>query len=489
MVSLLLKKTMSREKNWQNRKRDLQNPEEKNLGVWRGNSFDKTLAFFLGKEIPEEEYSNTIEAKSIFNGFLMKLRENGIRVSTPEWLHFLAVVKDKLSSMDLNQLLIKQELFETIRIYAKVTLIKNREDEFLFNEIFNKYFLSIAKVIKSKEQKIVDDSSSDADPKLKEQLGIKDVVENLEVLKDRNDDLKEKVHGGYEDQHNDVLTRLDKSKIGGGNLKYTKTGNAGGVVTGVSNVPLTFDRANEQSKQMKNYDRGSKYDRRPEKNDIRIIISNLRRIIADVSYLNTGKVDIKSTVDNLARKKLKIEYKVEREKQPEIVLFIDVGGPVDEWSSIIKEISDEMTKGLTKLEIYLFHNNLYGYVWKPYDQDLRRSRFAKPNSIIDIKTIIKRKKKLIIYGDAEMSYAEFDEDRWKPKNNNKLIESLAMTGTDCLNWIRRKVSNVVWVNPVLKKEWDKRDRSNTIKNIRDIIPMHDLSVGGVQDAIGSLMKK
>lgn len=245
----------------------------------------------------------------------------------------------------------------------------------------------------------------------------------------------------------------------------------------------------EREKRVGKVDRRLRYEERPDKASMREIIRNIRRIILDVSEVKGSNVDLKRTVGNFARRDFRFDYEREREKQPEIVLLIDVGGPVDEWSPLVKEVAEAMAEGLTKLEIYLFHNNLYGYIWKPDPKDLLASSYAKPNSLIDIKSIIKRRKKVIVYGDAEMSYSEFEGDGWPPSGNDERVDKFGMGGEECLNFIKKKADSVVWISPVFQKEWKNRDDSGTIHAVSKVIPMHDLTVGGVEDAIKDLMKK
>lgn len=245
----------------------------------------------------------------------------------------------------------------------------------------------------------------------------------------------------------------------------------------------------EREKRVGKIDRRLRYKERPDKASMREVIRNIRRIILDVSEVKSKNVDLRRTVGNFARRYFRFDYEREREKQPEIVLLIDVGGPVDEWSPLVKEVAEAMAEGLTKLEIYLFHNNLYGYVWKPDPKDFLASSYAKPNSLIDVKSIIKRRKKVIIYGDAEMSYSEFKGDGWPPSGNDERVEKFGMGGEECLNFIKKKADSVVWISPIFQKEWEDRDDSGTIQAVRKIIPIHDLTVGGVEDAIKDLMKK
>lgn len=547
---------------WYEQRREMQYPEEKDLRGWRGVSVKEVLRFFEGEDTVETtdapDQSKEM-VKSLFDGFLIDLRARGIRVSTPEWMHFLTVVKERMKEEQLKTAVSVQEIFERLRVYARVTLVKNKQDETAFNLAFDQYFLSTAKVVENavaEEEKKNESDSAEAEeaiepqeeqepeeeddkevefeePDIKEQLGIDEVDENLDLpdSEEHNDD--EEVHGGKKDQHNDILRKQDKSKVGGGERKEEKdkepkqkteskdqSGGTGGkneqpgtqeadefqevgilkgggkgnsreatrvVVAGEEG--LTREHAAERAARVVEHDRKGKYERRPERADIRQIVRNLRRIILDTSQIRGGRVDIRSTVDRFARRDFGIDYKREREKQPEIVLFIDVGGPVDEWSPLIREVAEEMTKGLTKLEVYLFHNNIYGYVWQPDPKDFQASSFAKPDSLMDVKSIVKRNKKVIIYGDAEMSATEFGQDQWPPRGNETRVEKFGMTGDDCLRWIEHRADSAVWVNPVFKKEWGERDGSGTIAAAKEIMPMHDLSVGGVQDAIKELMKK
>lgn len=245
----------------------------------------------------------------------------------------------------------------------------------------------------------------------------------------------------------------------------------------------------DREKKVGKIDRRLRYEERPNKVSMREIVRNIRRIIIDISEVKSKNVDLKRTVENFSKRNFRFDYEKEREKQPEIVLFVDVGGPVDEWSPLVKEVVETMMDGLTKFEVYLFHNNLYGYVWKPDVKNLVSSNYAKPNSLIDIKSIIKKRKKVIIYGDAEMSYSEFEKDYWQPIGNDEKIKKFGMGGEECLNFIKKKSDSVVWISPVFKKEWDNHDNSGTINAVNKIIPMYDLTIGGMEDSIKDLIKE
>lgn len=544
-------------------------PEERNLHQLHGKTLKEVIEYLEGTETDEElsirgEPVEQIEQAAIFDGFLNLLREKGVRVSTPEWMQFLTVIGKKTSPKELKELVSTNELLNKVRLFAKTTLVKDKADESAFHEAFDEYFELAAKVYnrelenqeaeeKKKQEAQKDETTEGEQPDIKEQLGIKEVDENLNPPEGEHKD-DEQVHGGKKDQHNDILRKADLAKQGGGNKKEGPKGEGdkgeagagkgdkgkpsgmgkggkegaengeqtglppespeseqqqltqeGFLVGGGKGKSIYAERVGEQAivhegervskeeiatrkERVGKVDRRTRYEVRPDKASMREVIRNIRRIITDVSEIKSGTVDIKRTTGNFARRDFRFDYEKEREKQPEIVLFIDVGGPVDEWSPLVNEVAEAMTEGLTKLEVYLFHNNLYGYVWKPDPKNLLASSYAKPDSLIDVKKIVKHRKKVIIYGDAEMSYSEFEGDGWPPSGNEERVRQFSMGGDECLSFIKKRADSVVWINPVFKKEWEERDDSGTIHAAKAIVPMHDLTVGGVEDAIKELMK-
>lgn len=600
-------------------------PEYRKLHELKSMNLAQVIEYFEGGEEDIDQYNsqyrkeskaydsiqeNQFKAEkelSIFDGFLYKLREKGVRVSTPEWLQFLRVV-EKISSLDqLKELVSSSELLYKIRLYAMTTLVKDKTQESAFHIAFDEYFGNAAQIFNKEiedeevdqesllekenssdtkdslvDNNVEEDGNVDSEtPEIKESLGIKEVDENLQIDDKKDHDDNENVHGGKKDQHNDILKKQDKNKIGGGDKKDNPMGGSGdkgkegdgkgdkgkaghgkgkegedgsgegdkgdagkgkgnkGENSGLgfgefdekqdsgtlvppnkkqahnlnqpysedgyligggkgnsSNVQLMNEshnrddfRMNERKLHTERFNPQHKYEKRPDKQDIKEVIRSIRKIITDVSEIKSRDVNLRSTVGNFARNSFRFEFNREREKQPEIVLFIDVGGPVDEWSPLIKQVSEEMTKGLSKLEVYLFHNNLYGYVWKPDEKNFLASSYAKPNSLLDVKHIVKKRKKVIIYGDAEMSSYEFQGDGWPPRDNEDRVQKYSMSGPDCLHYIKRNSDNCVWINPVFKKEWQNRDNSGTITAAQKEIPMYDLTVGGVEDAIKGLMKR
>jgi uncharacterized protein with von Willebrand factor type A (vWA) domain len=478
------------------------------------------------------------ERHSGLSGFLPFLRDNGVRVSTPEWMNFLSVIE----SIGQTDLIDDAGFCDMLKSIGLTTLVKDSSDIAVYSDAFDEFFRdmkqvhsewlheqqrlrkSLARVaieaVKATggegEEEPVDTGEAPDEsvpPDIKEQLGITEVIEGLNVdLSLGGHDDTELTHGGAVDQHNDILRRADKNKQGGGDGKtsgngsgvatekreFGKSGGGGKgkhiIATPQPQRSLVIESSAEQepglSKEIYRKDRREIYNVRPNRADVAEIVKNLRRVIIDVSETKSGHMNVERTVDNFAKKDFRLEYDSEQKTKPETVLLVDVGGPVDEWRPLMEELTKGMSRGLLKLEIYFFHNQLYGYVWSPRD-----GNYAKPNSLKSIREIVKKRKKVIIYGDADMADNEVEYDNYPPGDNEEKIARYEMDGLDCLKYIKRNSENVVWINPILRSSWyyddyyDEYDTDNSVGQISDVIPMYDLSIGGVRDAITSLMKK
>lgn len=149
-------------------------------------------------DIKNEQFTSQFDREPgdelALNGFFSELREAELRVSPPEWLSFVAIVK----SLDKSQLQ-DSNFFYTLKQIAQVTLIKDNSDIALFSEVFDRFFIAPT------DQSVTEQ---------KEQLDINEVQPNQ--LDDLDHDDNDVVHGGQIDQHNDILNQQDATKIGGG---------------------------------------------------------------------------------------------------------------------------------------------------------------------------------------------------------------------------------------------------------------------------------
>ena len=213
-------------------------PEERDLHKFKGSNLKEVIEFLEGEDLDsvkestgDKEWREYLdkEGQSVFDGFLNLLREKGVRVSTPEWLQFLRVIGEKTTAEDLKKIVGTNELLNKVRLFAQTTLVKDKSEELAFHEAFDEYFELAAKIysrelqedeakekISNKDQ---DSRDSEVEPEMKEQLGIDEVDENLDLPEGKEHDDNENIHGGKKDQHNDILKKEDLAKKGGGNKK------------------------------------------------------------------------------------------------------------------------------------------------------------------------------------------------------------------------------------------------------------------------------
>ncbi|MDR3169698.1 MAG: hypothetical protein LBU27_08410 [Candidatus Peribacteria bacterium] len=88
-----------------------------------------------------------------------------------------------------------------------------------------------------------------------------------------------------------------------------------------------------------------------------------------------------------------------------------------------------------------------------------------------------------------MAAGEVKYDNYKPTDDQERITSFGMNGLECLDYIKKSSKSVVWLNPIFQKERKSRDTSGSLSMIKGKIPMYDLTVGGIEDAVQFLMRK
>jgi uncharacterized protein with von Willebrand factor type A (vWA) domain len=91
--------------------------------------------------------------------------------------------------------------------------------------------------------------------------------------------------------------------------------------------------------------------------------------------------------------------------------------------------------------------------------------------------------KLIIVGDAAMAPSELlarDGIIWWGYGNDE-------PGIEWLRRLRRHFAHSVWLNTIPEHEWDTAYGRSTIRKIRDVFPMFELTVDGLTAAAQELL--
>jgi hypothetical protein len=159
-----------------------------------------------------------------------------------------------------------------------------------------------------------------------------------------------------------------------------------------------------------------------------------------------------------------------------VLLFLDVGGSMDDHIKICEELFSAARSEFKYLEHFYFHNFVYESLWR----DNQRFR-AERNDLWDVIHTYGPDYKLIFVGDASMSPYEITEMGGSVEHYNK--EAGYVWGQRLLDAYK----HAVWFNPVPQELWPY---TQSIGMVRQIMGgrMFPLTLEGLDQGIRLLSK-
>jgi uncharacterized protein len=175
--------------------------------------------------------------------------------------------------------------------------------------------------------------------------------------------------------------------------------------------------------------------------NIKLALRRLRQFAREGADLELDLPDtIRSTAHNAGWLDLKMVP--ERHNAVKLLLFLDIGGSMDDHVRICEELFSAARGEFKHLEYFYFHNCLYDTVWK----DSRR-RHVEQIDVMEILRTYDAGHKVVLVGDASMSPYEIEKEggsveRWNDEPGEV--------------WLRRLLDaypKAAWLNPVPEKYW------------------------------------
>ena len=162
--------------------------------------------------------------------------------------------------------------------------------------------------------------------------------------------------------------------------------------------------------------------------------------------------------------------------RPRVILMMDNGGwSMDPYIEVCTTLFAYARSSFKEVNTYYFHNCIYDRVW----EDPMRVR--KP-----VKTLEFAKKdpetRLIIVGDASMAPYEL----LGPDGNIYYYERQSRSGVRWLELLAETFPHSVWLNPKLRDRWEWTEGAETISHIRQVFPMFDFTIEGLEGAVEKL---
>ena len=187
---------------------------------------------------------------------------------------------------------------------------------------------------------------------------------------------------------------------------------------------------------------------------------------------------IKSTADNAGI--LSLEYRKSRKNTVKVAVLMDVGGSMHPYITICSQLFSALNRAthLKDLRFYYFHNCVYDNLFLDTSCTTRNS--VRTSRVLNE---LSSDYKLILVGDAAMAPSELKARYgiiWWGQANEE-------PGLEWLQRLRRHFPHSAWLNTIPESEWDWTYGSHTIREIRRVFPMFELTVDGLTAAVRSLM--
>ena len=209
--------------------------------------------------------------------------------------------------------------------------------------------------------------------------------------------------------------------------------------------------------------------------NIKVALRRLRRFAREGAE---DELDLDGTITGTARNAgwLDIKMRPERHNKVKVLLFLDIGGSMDDHIKVCEELFSAAKSEFKHLEYFYFHNCIYDYVWKD-----NRRRHGERFPLWDVMHKYGEDYKVVVVGDATMSPYEILQPGGSVEYSNEEAGAV---------WLQRMLDTwprAVWLNPEPERLWDYR---HSIELVRTIFNsrMFPLTLAGLESAMRELNK-
>jgi uncharacterized protein with von Willebrand factor type A (vWA) domain len=228
------------------------------------------------------------------------------------------------------------------------------------------------------------------------------------------------------------------------------------------------------------------WDRREFRNlddSVELDTRNMKMALRRLRVLTREGVDEEVDLDETIRKTSKNAGMLELEMIPtkknnvKVLLFLDVGGSMDDHIEICARLFSATKYEFKHLEYFYFHNCIYEKVWK---DNARRWDESIPT--FEVLHKYNSDYKAIVVGDASMSPYELLYQNGSVEHNND------EPGFVWLERLKNQYPDIVWLNPVPEEDWLYVE---TIQMLRKLMDgrMFPLTLSGISKAIKALKNR
>jgi len=386
----------------------------------------------------------------LYTGFFYRLRAGGVPVSLKEYLTLLEALAAGVADFQV----------EHFYFLSRACLVKDERHIDKFDRVFAEWFEGVERI-------------EDPFQSLPEEW-LKKLTE-----KHLSEDEKKKIQslGGWEKLMETLKERLKKQKRRhGGGSKWIGTGGTspfGAYGYNPEGIRVGQDESRHRRavkvwdrREFKNFDDTVELGTR----NMKVALRKLRKLARDG---HDEELDLPGTIAATARNAGYIDIRMHpsRENVVKVLLFLDVGGSMDDHVMMVDQLFSAARSEFKHFEHFYFHNCLYETVWK--DNDRERGERIPTEELLRTYGSDYR---AIFVGDASMSPYEITQTGGSVEHWNEEPGHV---------WLRRALQTwerSVWINPVVEQFWEY---TYSIGLVQELFPgrMVPLTIDGIERGI------
>ena len=392
----------------------------------------------------------------MFFSFFAELREAKVPVSLREYLTLMGAMQKRVAAFDI----------EDFYFLARTALVKDERHLDRFDRVFGHCFKGVETPADPKTA-----IPGEWLPKIAERFLTEEEKRQIQAL------------GGWEKLMETLRQRLaeQRSRHQGGS-KWI--GTAGTSPFGAYGYNPEGVRIGQQ--EGRNRSAVKVWDRREFRNlddtvelgtrNVKLALRRLRQFAREGA---AEELDLGATVQSTAHNAGWLDLKLvpERRNAVKLLLFLDVGGSMEDHVRICEELFSATRSEFKHLIHFYFHNCVYDSVWR----DSRR-RHVEQVSVMELVRTYDSSYRVVLVGDASMSPYEIEKEggsveRWNDEPGRV--------------WLRRLFEaypRAVWLNPVPEKHWAGTASIGMIRRISED-RMFPLTLDGIGRAMRRLKRR
>lgn len=209
--------------------------------------------------------------------------------------------------------------------------------------------------------------------------------------------------------------------------------------------------------------------------NIKVALRRLRRFAREGAV---EELDMDDTIRSTARNAGYLELKMvpERHNAVKVLLFLDVGGSMDDHIRACEELFSAARSEFKHLEYFYFHNMVYEGLWKD-----NRRRYTQKTDTMTVLNTFGHDYKLIFVGDATMSPYEITYPGGSVEHFNP------EAGDVWMSRLLKAWPHAIWLNPQSPNRWSYVP---SIQMVKELIGdrMYPLTLDGLEQGIRALQR-